>query len=141
MSAPVPSERRLGSPADRSPLPHSTGRVIQRPFRYGDREGYYEDFNRRFQTGDSAVKEEVDSTQVYKTLRLGRTVYGGGGITPDIVVEADTSGYTEYWGNLIRKGIINEFVVEYMDKNRAAHIGGIPPPRTALSMSMRPVPK
>lgn len=48
-----------------------TGRVIQRPFRYGDREGYYEDFNRRFQTGDSAVKEEVDSTQVYKTLRLG----------------------------------------------------------------------
>lgn len=105
-----------------------TGRVIQRPFRYGDREGYYEDFNRRFQTGDSAVKEEVDSTQVYKTLRLGRTVYGGGGITPDIVVEADTSGYTEYWGNLIRKGIINEFVVEYMDKNRAAHIGGIPHP-------------
>ena len=103
-----------------------TGRVIQRPFRYGDREGYYEDFNRRFQTGDSAVKEEVDSTQVYKTLRLGRTVYGGGGITPDIVVEADTSGYTEYWGNLIRKGIINEFVVGYMDKEPGRHIGGIP---------------
>ncbi len=105
-----------------------TGRVIQRPFRYGDREGYYEDFNRRFQTGDSAVKEEVDSTQVYKTLRLGRTVYGGGGITPDIVVEADTSGYTEYWGNLIRKGIINEFVVEYMDKNRAAILAEYPTP-------------
>lgn len=105
-----------------------TGRVIQRPFRYGDREGYYEDFNRRFQTGDSAVKEEVDSTQVYKTLRLGRTVYGGGGITPDIIVEADTSGYTEYWGNLIRKGIINEFVVEYMDKNRAAILAEYPTP-------------
>lgn len=93
-----------------------SGRVIQRPFEYGQRDAYYEDFNRRFENG---AKDSVgDSTQVYKTLHSGRTVYGGGGISPDVVVSLDTSGYTKYWGNLVRKGIINDFVIEYMDKHR-----------------------
>ena len=94
-----------------------TGRMIQRPFEKGNRDAYYEDFAKRFEEGavDSA---EVDSTQMFKTLRSGRTVYGGGGITPDIVVPMDTSGYSKYWSSLIRRGIVNDFVIDYMDRNR-----------------------
>lgn len=96
-----------------------TGRVIQRPFEKGNRDAYYEDFVRRFDDG-AVDSVGVDSTQMYRTLRSGRTVYGGGGIAPDIVVPVDTSGYTKYWSNLIRKGVVGDFVIDYMDRNRAS---------------------
>ncbi|MDD3107936.1 MAG: S41 family peptidase [Alistipes sp.] len=92
-----------------------TGRVIQRPYENGKKEAYYEAFNRRFEGADSSV---VDSTQQFRTLRSGRIVYGGGGITPDVVVPMDTTTYTLYWSNLIRKGVINDFILEYIDQNR-----------------------
>lgn len=96
-----------------------TGRMIQRPYENGNLDAYYEDFNKRFEPGAS---DSVggDTTQRFKTLRSGRTVYGGGGITPDIVVPLDTSDYTKYWGSLVRQGVINEFVIEYLDENRPA---------------------
>ena len=95
-----------------------TGRVIQRPFKNGDLEGYEMDFINRFgETGDTT---RVDSSEMFRTLRSGRTVFGGGGITPDIVVPLDTSDYTKYWGSLVRQGVINEFVIEYLDENRPA---------------------
>lgn len=53
-----------------------------------------------------------------QTLRLGRTVYGGGGINPDIFVGIDTSGYSKYWSALIRSGIISDYVVDVVDKER-----------------------
>ncbi len=93
-----------------------SGRVIQRPYEKGDREKYYASFAERF--GKDTFRQ--DSTQAYKTLRSGRTVYGGGGIAPDIFVENDTASYTDYWGNLVRRGVLNEFVVDYMDQNRGA---------------------
>ena len=96
-----------------------TGRVIQRPFEKGNRDAYYEAFVRRFDEG-AVDSVDVDSMQMFKTLRSGRTVYGGGGIAPDIVVPIDTSGYTKYWSNLIRKGIVGDFVIDYMDRNRTA---------------------
>ena len=96
-----------------------TGRMIQRPYENGNLDAYYEDFNKRFEPGAS---DSVggDTTQRFKTLHSGRTVYGGGGITPDIVVPLDTSDYTKYWGSLVRQGVINEFVIEYLDENRPA---------------------
>lgn len=60
----------------------------------------------------------VDSSEMFRTLRSGRTVFGGGGITPDITVEYDTTEYSKYLSNLIRKGMLNEFAVAYMDRNR-----------------------
>ena len=93
-----------------------TGRVIQRPFKNGDLEGYEMDFINRFgKTGDTT---RVDSSEMFRTLRSGRTVFGGGGITPDITVEYDTTEYSKYLSNLIRKGMLNEFAVAYMDRNR-----------------------
>jgi len=54
----------------------------------------------------------------YYTLKNTRIVYGGGGIMPDYFVSIDTSYYSDYYRNLVRKGIINRFVLEYVDANR-----------------------
>jgi carboxyl-terminal processing protease len=100
-----------------------TGRVIQRPYENGKTEDYYMTFARRFNA--DSLQTFPDSLK-YRTLRSGRTVYGGGGITPDVLVSRDTTWYSEYWGKLRGKGIINEFVVDYMDKNRAALVKSYP---------------
>ena len=92
-----------------------SGRVIQRPYQMGAKDAYYEEFEKRLSETDTGVE---DSTKMYKTLRTGRTVYGGGGIFPDVYVQIDTTQYTPYWGNLVRKGVITEFVVDYMDHHR-----------------------
>jgi len=54
----------------------------------------------------------------FKTLISQRTVYGGGGIMPDIFVPADTSHYSDYYRNLVRRGVLNSFALEYSDGNR-----------------------
>ena len=55
----------------------------------------------------------------YETLQLGRTVYGGGGILPDVFVPIDTSLNSTYFTDLLRKGLFNRSVLEYVDANRA----------------------
>ncbi len=93
-----------------------SGRVIQRPYEKGKRDEYDQDLIKRIQHDSTATS--MDSSQVYKTLRTGRTVYGGGGIAPDITVETDTLPYTDYWSGLIRQGILIEYVISYMDQHR-----------------------
>lgn len=95
-----------------------TGRVIQRPYKKGDREGYYLDHVKRF--GPSARPQPDKDSLSYQTLRTGRTVYGGGGITPDVIIEADTSGYSNYYAQLIRQGVMNEYILSYLDRERPA---------------------
>ena len=95
-----------------------SGRVIQRPYEKGKRREYYLDHLRRY---DDAVRDSLDAgAPEYRTLRTGRTVYGGGGIRPDVMVEADTAGFSVYYANLIRRGVVNEYVISYMDRERAA---------------------
>jgi carboxyl-terminal processing protease len=55
----------------------------------------------------------------YQTLNLKRTVYGGGGIMPDIFVPLDTTRYTDYHRKIVAKGVVNKVCVQYIDKNRA----------------------
>ena len=93
-----------------------TGRVIQRPYENGKTEEYYLSFSERF-TADSL--ETFPDSLKYLTLRSKRTVYGGGGITPDILVKRDTTTYSDYWSKLRSRGVINEYVIDYMDKNRS----------------------
>lgn len=97
-----------------------TGRVIQRPFKKGDAEGYYMDLYTREQKGELTNKDSIrfDDSLKYSTLIKKRTVYGGGGIMPDIFVPLDTTWYTKYYGNLSRKGVFQQFVVSYVDQNR-----------------------
>lgn len=93
-----------------------SGRVIQRPYREGDRRAYYLDHLQR----DDAAADSLDATApAYRTLRAGRTVYGGGGIRPDVVVRPDTTGVTDYHAALIRCGAFAEFVAEYLDRERS----------------------
>lgn len=99
-----------------------SGRVIQRPYREGHRREYYLDRLRP----DSTAASDSASAPAYRTLRTGRTVYGGGGIWPDIEVPADTTGYTAYYAALIRCGAVNEFVAATMDSQRDALMARYP---------------
>lgn len=96
-----------------------TGRVIQRPFENGKREEYYANLTKRLTEELPLDSAALDSLPKYKTLIKGRTVFGGGGIMPDIIVESDTSDYSDYWAELSRRGILAEFVVDYLDMHRS----------------------
>src|SRR4030042_554016 len=96
-----------------------TGRLIQSPYNEGY-DKYIANFYKRYSTGEMISADSVhfpDSLK-YRTLINKRTVYGGGGIMPDIFVAADTTNYSDYYRSLVRKGILNAFVLEYADKNR-----------------------
>ena len=97
-----------------------TGRSIQSPYKDGYNK-YMEDYIRRFSNGETRFADSIrfpDSLK-YNTLVNKRRVYGGGGLMPDVFVSADTSYFTDYYGNLLRKGIHGSFTLEYADKNRA----------------------
>ncbi|MFR9504180.1 MAG: S41 family peptidase [Rikenellaceae bacterium] len=102
-----------------------TGRVIQRPYTEGDSKAYYERHWARYSDTDSLKVDSVERP-LYKTLRMGRNVYGGGGITPDIIVNRDTTTISPYYVSLIRKNVVNEFVIDYLDNNRNALMANYP---------------
>lgn len=94
-----------------------SGRVIQRPYENGKRREYYLDHLRRY---DDRVRDSLDAgAPLYETLRSHRTVRGGGGITPDVIVAEDTTGVTNYYAELVRRGVVNEFVLSSLDARRA----------------------
>ena len=97
-----------------------SGRVIQSPYEQGKAEDYYKAFYDRYEKGETFSKDSIhfpDSLK-FKTLRLGRTVYGGGGIMPDLFIPAVTSHYTPFFGEIVRKGLLADFVNRYVDNNR-----------------------
>jgi len=103
-----------------------TGRVIQKPYNSAD--NYDEDLLNRYRNGEYMHADSirfVDSLK-YQTLTKKRTVYGGGGIMPDVFVPIDTSEYSDYYRDLFRKGIINKFVLNYIDVNRKEISTGYP---------------
>ena len=98
-----------------------SGRNIQKPYVKGDREDYDKDIIDRYNRGELQSADSIhfaDSLK-YTTLRLHRTVYGGGGIMPDVFVPLDTTRYTDYHRRLVAKGVIPQFALRYVDKNRA----------------------
>lgn len=97
-----------------------SGRVIQSPYEKGHADQYYMDFYKRYSNGESFSRDSIhfpDSLK-YKTLGTGRTVFGGGGIMPDIFVPADTTSYSGYYTTLLRRGVIIEYMNSLIDKNR-----------------------
>ena len=96
-----------------------SGRSIQKPYVKGDAKAYEEDIINRFNHGEFDSKDSVHvaNTLKYRTLK-GRTVYGGGGIMPDIFVARDTSKYTPYVTKVINYGYIYQFAFQYTDRNR-----------------------
>ncbi len=96
-----------------------TGRVIQRPYEEGKRDEYFKAQRERRLTGDHpADSVNSDGRPTYTTLRNGRTVRGGGGITPDVMVERDTVEITPYLIKLMGRGIVAEYLYNYLDANR-----------------------
>lgn len=96
-----------------------SGRCIQKPYDDGIK-AYRQDFVNRMSHGElfSADSISVSDSLEYQTLINGRTVYGGGGILPDIFVPLDTSTNYRYYNRLRRNFVVNNFVLDYVDKNR-----------------------
>ena len=93
-----------------------SGRVIQRPYEQGKRREYYLDHLRRY---DDRTRDSLDAgAPEFRTLRTGRKVYGGGGIRPDVIVVPDTAGYSNYYGELVRRGVTADFVNGWLDRSR-----------------------
>lgn len=95
-----------------------SGRCIQKPYDEGV-EAYYLDFKNRYEHGELINADSINfpDSLKYKTSN-GRVVYGGGGIMPDIFVPLDSARFNDTYSSLIRKGIINSYVNEYLDENR-----------------------
>lgn len=97
-----------------------SGRCIQKPYEKGKESEYELDLLTRYEHGEffSADSIKQDETEVYHT-RLGRPVYGGGGIMPDIFVPQDTTGTTSYFRMAANRGLIIRYTFDYTDQNRS----------------------
>jgi carboxyl-terminal processing protease len=96
-----------------------TGRLIQKSYESG-KEQYNSDLVNRYNKGELMHKDSIHFpiNEKFSTLKNNRSVYGGGGIMPDIFVPIDTSGMSGYYNLLIRKGVIGLFAIHYIDINR-----------------------
>ena len=95
-----------------------SGRSIQKPYNEGVA-AYQKDLQRRLEHGEMVHADSIqfpDSLKYFTNNK--RIVYGGGGIMPDIFLPIDTLGSSEYYSRLSRRGIINSFSLDYMNKNR-----------------------
>lgn len=97
-----------------------SGRCIQKPYKKGDAEDYARELDKRYKHGElySADSIHFDDSLRFTTLRLHRTVYGGGGIMPDYFVPLDTTQYTPLHRQLAAKSIIINANLKYVDNNR-----------------------
>jgi carboxyl-terminal processing protease len=96
-----------------------TGRSIQRPYTHNLEDYYYGDFRGRYLNGEL---ENADSNKFADSLKYtthgGKTVYGGGGIMPDIFVPIDTLGISQYFVDVRNQGLIYRYSLKYADENR-----------------------
>ncbi len=99
-----------------------TGRCIQKPYEKGHGEEYQLDMLNRYNSGElwHADSIKLDTSTPYYTLRNHRTVYGGGGIMPDVFVPVDTSRTSGYYRQMVAKGIIVKYVLNYIENHRKA---------------------
>ena len=97
-----------------------SGRCIQKPYEKGKKEEYRDDLDQRYKHGELTCLDSIhlDSTKVYKTLVKGRTVYGGGGVMPDVFVPLDTLQYTELYRKISRANLIVNTSTKYINANR-----------------------
>ena len=95
-----------------------SGRCIQKPYSAGETQDYEKDIVERYQHGEFFSKDSIKHEgPAYHTIS-GRTVYGGGGITPDIFIPEDTTDVTSYYRAASMTGLIMQFALTYTDENR-----------------------
>ena len=95
-----------------------SGRCIQKPYSTGDAADYEQDIYSRYQHGEFFSQDSIKHTGPAYHTGIGRLVYGGGGITPDIFVGEDTIGVTSYFKQAAMSGLILQFAYNYTDNNR-----------------------
>lgn len=95
-----------------------TGRSIQKPYHAGFSD-YSNELMERLRKGELLSNDSIHMPDSLRyTTPGGKTVYGGGGIMPDVFVALDTSGSSQYYADASGKGLINQFAYDYLDQNR-----------------------
>jgi carboxyl-terminal processing protease len=95
-----------------------SGRCIQKPYVDGDDQDYAQDLLERYEHGEYFSRDSIKHTGPAYHTGIGRVVYGGGGITPDIFVPEDTTNMTSYYKEAAMSGLILQFAFTYTDNNR-----------------------
>ncbi|WP_308238503.1 S41 family peptidase [uncultured Prevotella sp.] len=95
-----------------------SGRCIQKPFKPGDNQDYDNDLLTRYQHGEFFSQDSIKHTGPAYHTSIGRIIYGGGGITPDIFVAEDTLSMTSYYKQAAMSGLILQYAFNYTDNNR-----------------------
>lgn len=104
-----------------------SGRCIQKPYTE-DVDAYRKDYQNRIENGELFSKDSIKQTDTlkYYTKVNRRTVYGGGGIMPDLFIPLDTSKHYGYYNNLLRKNVVYTTVLNMMDENREKFVLNYP---------------
>lgn len=98
-----------------------TGRSIQKPYVNGDDEDYEMDMVRRYNNNEFFSQDSIHFADSLKfTTPAGKTVYGGGGIMPDLFVPMDTTDITKYYIEVTGRNILYRYTIEYADAHREA---------------------
>lgn len=97
-----------------------TGRSIQKPYENGKQAEYKRDLIERYNRGElmSADSIHFPDSLKFNTLETKRTVYGGGGIMPDVFIPVDTTLYTDYHRKVVASGVVNRVAMNYVDRHR-----------------------
>ncbi|MBR4644749.1 MAG: S41 family peptidase [Bacteroidaceae bacterium] len=96
-----------------------SGRCIQKPYEKGHGEEYLNELIARYERGEYFYQDSIHQDGEKYYTNLGRVVYGGGGITPDIFIPEDTTAVTSYYKEAAYTGLIRQFAFTYTDENRA----------------------
>lgn len=103
-----------------------SGRFIQKPYNDG-LDSYFSDIMNRYAHGEMLNPDSVKMPDSLKYYTNGkRVVYGGGGIMPDVFTPVDTQRVSDYYVELRRKNILNNYVMDFLEKNRASYMEKYP---------------
>lgn len=95
-----------------------SGRCIQKPYSPDGADKYDNDLIARYQHGEYFSQDSIKHSGPAYHTTLGRTVYGGGGITPDIFIPEDTADVTSYYKEAAMSGLMLQYAFHYTDNNR-----------------------
>ena len=95
-----------------------SGRCIQKPYEKGHGEEYEKDLMERYMRGEFFSEDSIKQSGPQFKTRLGRTVYGSGGIMPDIFIPEDTSDVTSYYKEAMMSGLMDQYAFNFADSHR-----------------------
>lgn len=96
-----------------------SGRCIQKPYEKGHGDEYLNELIARYERGEYFYQDSIRQDGEKYHTSIGRIVYGGGGITPDIFIPEDTTALTSYYKEAAYTGLIRQFAFAYTDENRS----------------------